>query len=144
MEWGFKVIHKYLFEMVSAKWNDCWIGVRCSPMIRAFAHGAMGRQIGPSWWTHWAISHSNQCSTTAVTKAWYVLSFVCGMVHIKESLLLISPCSGGSRFPLSLSEWYFTICPNHYITVFKMCWVHCKIKHFLPWLLNKTILFTFY
>ena len=41
---------------------------------------------------------------------------VCGMMHIKEHikepLLLIgknSPC-GGSRFPLSLSEWSFTIC----------------------------------
>ena len=37
---------------------------------------------------------------------------VCGMVHIKEPLLLIeksSPC-GGSGFPLSLSEWSFTIC----------------------------------
>ena len=36
---------------------------------------------------------------------------VCGMMHIKEPLLLIgksSPC-GGSGFPLSLSEWYFTI-----------------------------------
>ena len=35
---------------------------------------------------------------------------VCGMVHIKEPLLLIgksSPC-GGSGFPLSLSEWSFT------------------------------------
>ena len=41
---------------------------------------------------------------------------VCGMVRIKEPLLLIeksSPC-GGSGFPLSLSEWSFTICltPN--------------------------------
>ena len=37
---------------------------------------------------------------------------VCGMMHIKECLLLIkksSPC-GGSGFPLSLSEWSFTIC----------------------------------
>ena len=36
------------------------------------------------------------------------------MVHIKEPLLLIgksSPC-GGSGFPLSLSEWFFTICPE--------------------------------
>ena len=34
---------------------------------------------------------------------------VCGMMHIKETLLLIgksSPC-GDSRFPLSLSEWFF-------------------------------------
>ena len=41
---------------------------------------------------------------------------VCGMVHIKEPLLLIgksSPC-GGSGFPLSLSEWSFTICPTPY------------------------------
>ena len=37
---------------------------------------------------------------------------VCGMVHIKEPLLLIeksSPC-GGSGFPISLSDWSFTPC----------------------------------
>ena len=44
---------------------------------------------------------------------------VCGMVHIKDPLLLIekiSPCSGGSGFHLSLSEWSFTIilCPTPY------------------------------
>ena len=36
---------------------------------------------------------------------------VCGMMHIKEPLLLIgksSPC-GGSGFSLSLYEWSFTI-----------------------------------
>ena len=41
---------------------------------------------------------------------------VCGMVHIKEPLLLIgksSPC-GGSGFPISLSEWSFTICLTPY------------------------------
>ena len=61
-------------------------------MVRAFAHGAMGR--------------SSQCSTTGVTKA-----VVCVMMHIKEPLLLTgksSPC-GGSGFPLSLSEWSVTI-----------------------------------
>ena len=37
---------------------------------------------------------------------------VCGMVHIKESLLLIDKSSlcGGSGFPFSLSEWSLTIC----------------------------------
>ena len=37
---------------------------------------------------------------------------VCGMVHIKEPLLLIdkSSLSGGSGFPFSLSEWSLTIC----------------------------------
>ena len=42
---------------------------------------------------------------------------VCGMVHIKEPLLLIGKSSlcGGSGFPLSLSEWsFFTICPTPY------------------------------
>ena len=37
---------------------------------------------------------------------------VCGMVHIKEPLLLIvnSSLYGGNRFPFSLSEWSLTIC----------------------------------
>ena len=53
---------------------------------------------------------------------------VYGMVHIKEPLLLIgksSPC-GSSWFPLSLSEWSFTICPmpNNY----KIKCVECVIK----------------
>ena len=41
---------------------------------------------------------------------------VCGMVHIKEPLLLIgksSPC-GGSGFPFLLSEWSITICLTPY------------------------------
>ena len=41
---------------------------------------------------------------------------VCGIVHIKKTLLLTeksSPC-GGSGFPLSLSEWSFTICLTTY------------------------------
>ena len=54
---------------------------------------------------------------------------VCGMVYIKDPLLLIeksSSCSGGSRFPLSLSELNFTICLTSY-NVNKKC-VHCVIK----------------
>ena len=41
---------------------------------------------------------------------------VCGMVHIKEPLLLIDKNSlcGGSRFPFSLSEWSLTICLTPY------------------------------
>ena len=41
---------------------------------------------------------------------------VCGMMHIKEPLLLIgkSSPSGGSGFPRSLSEWFFTICLTSY------------------------------
>ena len=41
-----------------------------------------------------------------------MLSPVCGIVHIKEPLLLIVKSSpyGGSGFPLSVSEWSFAIC----------------------------------
>ena len=41
---------------------------------------------------------------------------VCGMVHIKEPLLLIDKSSlcGGSGFPFSLSEWSLTICLTQY------------------------------
>ena len=38
---------------------------------------------------------------------------VCGMVHIKEPLLLIDK-SGGSGFLFSLSEWSLTICLTPY------------------------------
>ena len=44
-------------------------GARYSSAVNAFAHGVMGHRIHPSWWTHWAISRSSQCSMTGVTKA---------------------------------------------------------------------------
>ena len=79
------------------------------PVVRAFVHGAMARRIDPSWLTHSAISRSSQCSTTGVTKAVRGMCYaVCGIVHIKEPLLLI----GKSR-PF-LSVWSFTICPTTY------------------------------
>ena len=71
------------------------LGVRCSSMARAFAHGAMGHRIDPSWWTHSAIFPSSQCSTTGVIKVVVMCYPVCGMMHIKQPLLLIgksSPC----------------------------------------------------
>ena len=85
-------------------------GAKYSSVVRAFAHGAIGRRIDPSWWTHWAISRSSQCSTTGVTKA-----VVCVIIHIKILLLIgkRSPC-GDSGFPLLLSEWFFTICLTPY------------------------------
>ena len=41
---------------------------------------------------------------------------VCGMMHIKEALLLIGKNSlcGSNGFPHSLSEWSFTICLTPY------------------------------
>ena len=69
----------------------------------------IGRRIDPSWWTYFSFQpvlhdwSNNGCDMC------YPVS---GMVNIKYSLLLIekySPCSGGSAFPLSLSEWSFAI-----------------------------------
>ena len=47
---------------------DYSVGASCSCVVNAYAHGAMGRLVDPSWWTHWAISRSSQCPTTGVTK----------------------------------------------------------------------------
>ena len=77
-------------------------------MVRAFAHGAMGRRIDPSWagpielfFVPASATRQRPCN-----KGRGMCYPVCGMVHIKEPLVLIgksSPC-GGSGFPLSLSE----------------------------------------
>ena len=93
-------------------------GARCSSVVRAFAHGAMGRRIDPSWGEPIELFLvPGQCSRTGVTKAVVCAILpVCGMVHIKEPLLLIAKSSlcGGSGFPFSLSEWSLTICMTPY------------------------------
>ena len=67
-------------------------------MVRAFAHGAMGRRIDPSWGGPIEL-YRGMCYS------------VCGMVHIKEPLLLIGKSSlcGSSGFPLSLTECSLTM-----------------------------------
>ena len=50
-----------------------------------FAHGAMGCQIDPSWGGPIELL----CSATGVTTGHGMCNPVCGMVHIKEPLLLI-------------------------------------------------------
>ena len=74
---------------------QCFVGICCyvcmcmyvcsSSMVSAFDHGAMGRRLDPSWWTHerFLVPASGMCHP------------VCGIMHIKEPLLLIgksSPC----------------------------------------------------
>ena len=59
---------------------------------------------------------------------------VCGMVHIKEPLLLIDKSSlcGGSGFPFSLSEWSLTICLTPYNRIYlveEMWWNHSFIRN---------------
>ena len=79
-------------------------------MVRAFAHGTMGHRIDPSWggpnFSFQPVLHNWR------NKGCGMYYPVCGMMHIKESLLLIGKSSlcGGSGFPLSLFESSFTIC----------------------------------
>ena len=45
-------------------------GARCSSVVRAFAHGSMGRRIDLSWGGPFEpLSRSTQSTTTGVTKA---------------------------------------------------------------------------
>ena len=100
-------------------------GARCSSVVRAFAHGATGRRIDPSW----GVDPLSYFSFQPVFHDWCnkgrgMCYPVCGMMHIQESLLLIGKSSlcDGSGFPLSLSEWFFTIIyVRRHITVNKMC-----------------------
>ena len=79
-------------------------GARCSSVVRAFAYDAMGRQIDSSWCGPIELFQSvlHDCN-----KGCGMCYPVCGMVHIKEPLLLIRRNSlcGSSGFPFSLSEW---------------------------------------
>ena len=93
--------------------------------VRVFAHGVMGRRIDPSWGGGCSeVDPLNNFSFQPVLHDWCnkgcgMYYPVCGMVHIKEPLLLIKksrPC-GGSRFPFSL------FCPLPYVWCHKMCWV---------------------
>ena len=79
------------------------LGARCSSVVRAFAHGAMGRRmilhgVDPlSYFSFQSVLH-NWCN-----KGRGMCYYVCGMVYIKEPLLVIGKSSlcGGSGFPLS-------------------------------------------
>ena len=105
------------------------IGARCSSVVRAFAHGVMGRRIEPSWGGPIELVLVPGCGM------YYP---VCGMMHIKELLLLIGKCSlcGGSGLPLSLSEWCSTICVMPYNRHIKC--VECVIKSNISFLPSST------
>ena len=126
-----RVIHTMAFVTLVVKhWLD--IGIVQANFIATF----VGFAFQLSYITH-THAHTQTNTHTLVTRIYLkhlnlVFSFqpvlhdwcnkgcgmcypVCGIVHIKEPLLIIgkSLC-GGSGFPLSLSEWSFTICPMPY------------------------------
>ena len=87
------------------------------PLVVRWVIGSIPHD-GPIELFHRCIVHTDlvpASSPRLVNKSRSLCYHVCGMVHIKEPLLLIrksSPC--GSWFPLSFSEWSFTICPMPY------------------------------
>ena len=71
------------------------------------AHVAMGCRIDSSW------GGPIELFLVPVSAPCHGMCYpFCGMVHIKEPLLLIdkSRLYGGSGFPFSLSQWSLTIC----------------------------------
>ena len=75
------------------------VGARCSSVLRALARGSLDGLNPLSYFSFQPVLH-DWCN-----KGCSMCYRVCGIVHVKEPLLLIrksSPC-GGSEFPLS--EW---------------------------------------
>ena len=88
------------------------VGARCGSVVRAFAHGVMGRRIDPLWMDPLSYFSFQPVLHDWCNKGCGMCYPVCGIVHIKEPLLLIgkSTLCGSSGFSFSLSEWSFTIC----------------------------------
>ena len=80
-------------------------------MVPAFARGAMGRRIDQSCYCNMVDPFSylsfQPLLHDCCNKGRGICYPICGMMHIKEPLLLIgkSRLCGGSGFPFSLSEW---------------------------------------
>ena len=81
-------------------------------MVRAFAHGAMGRRIDPSWGGPIELFLVKARLHDLCNKGRGMYYPVCGMEHIKEPLVLIRKRSlcGGSGFSLS-----YLSCPLPYV-----------------------------
>ena len=92
------------------------MGARCSSVVRAFDHGAIGRRIDPPWGGPTELFLVPAMLHDCCNKGRGMYYPIFGMMHIKEPLLVIGKSSlcGGSGFPLSLSEWPFTICLTPY------------------------------
>ena len=105
-------------------------------MVRPSAHGVMRHRIDPSWGGPIELF----LVPAPVLQDWCnkgrgMYYLVCEMMHIKEPLLLIRKSSlcCCSRFPLSLSEWSFTICLTPYDRKYNV-WSALLNKIFLSFL----------
>ena len=121
-EWSFTICltrYNRKYNVLSASLNKtfpsflplepCFPNVRrarCSSVITAFDHGAMGRRIDPSWWTQCAISCSSQCSVVCVILfvewcsliikgAIQVILYISDLYYIFFNLFLLILCQSG-------------------------------------------------
>ena len=96
------------------------LGARCSSVVRAFTHGAMDRRIDPSlsYFSFQPVLH-DWCN-----KGRGMCYPVCGMMHIKEPLLLIEKSSHVAA-ACFLSHYLNGPLPYvwRHITVNITCWV---------------------
>ena len=72
--------------------------MRCSSVVRAFAHGAMGRRIDPSWGEPIELFLFQLVLHDWCNKGRGMCYPVCVMVHIKEPLLLIGTYVAAAGF----------------------------------------------
>ena len=93
-------------------------GYMISKKPRPFAHGAMGCQIDPSWGGPIELFLVPASAPDWCNKGCGMCYPVCGIVHVKEPLLLIGKISlcGSSGFPFSPYVW-------RHITIIFFCYV---------------------
>ena len=79
-------------------------GARCSSVVRVFTHDAMGRRIDPSWGGPIELFLVPASAPPMCNKGRGMCYPVCGMMLLKEHLLLIGKSSlcSRSRFPIPI------------------------------------------
>ena len=108
--WILWSLHVSRLHSVSFSGTRCSSAVECPLMVR-WVVGSILHGVDPlSYFSFQPVLH-DWCN-----KGRGMCYPICRMVHIKEPLLLIDKSSlcGGSGFPFSLSEWFFTICLTPY------------------------------
>ena len=107
-------------------WRHYWCTILALPLVAFLLHSSS--EVERSFMVRWVVGsilHGvdplSYFSFQPVLHDWCnkgcgMCYPVCGMVHIKEPLLLIRKSSlcGGCGFPFSLSEWSLTICLTPY------------------------------
>ena len=118
----------FLFEQSRAMVESGCVSVVCTECLRPMQGAGRSSEVERSLMVRWVVGsilHGvdplSYFSFQPVLHDWCkkgrgMCYPVCGIVHIKEPLLLIDKRSlcGGSGFPFSLSEWSFTICLTPY------------------------------